>query len=162
MIAIATELLHREALLLDTQRWDEWLALFTADARFWVPAWKAEHTPTDDPKRELSLIYYADRGGLEDRVWRARSGRSVASVVLPRTHHAITNILLLASVPEHSIDVASYSTTHVYSIKDKAVEVYFARVEHRLVRRDDSWRIAAKKIVLLNDYLPAKLDFYTI
>ena len=36
-------------------------------------------TPTDDPDRELSLIYYRGRANLEDRVWRARSGQSVAS-----------------------------------------------------------------------------------
>ncbi len=157
----AADVLHREALYLDTQRWDEWLALFSEDCEYWVPAWKDEHTPTENPKRELSLIYYASRAGLEDRVWRARSGRSVASVVLPRTHHAISNVLVSESGADRR-DVSSYSTTHVYSVKDKTVEVYFARVEHRLVRADADWRIARKRIVLLNDYLPAKLDFYML
>lgn len=157
----AADVLHREALYLDTQRWDEWLALFTADCEYWVPAWKGDHTPTDNPKRELSLVYYASRAGLEDRVWRARSGKSVASVILPRTHHAVTNVLVLSEAND-AIEVSSYSTTHVYSVKDKEVEVYFARAEHRLVRREGAWRIARKKIVLLNDYLPGKLDFYTL
>ena len=74
----ATELLYREAYFLDSQAWDEWLALFLEDCEYWAPAWKSEHEPTSDPKAEVSLIYYASRAGLEDRVWRVRSGRSVA------------------------------------------------------------------------------------
>ena len=76
----ACDLLYREALFLDTQRWDEWLDLYTSDCEYWVPAWKSAHQVTEDPKREISLIYYASRAGLEDRVWRVRSGRSVAAV----------------------------------------------------------------------------------
>jgi 3-phenylpropionate/cinnamic acid dioxygenase small subunit len=30
------------------------------------------------------------------------------------------------------------------------------------VRVDNAWRIARQKILLLNDYLPAKLDFYNL
>jgi len=55
----AAALLYREALLLDRGDWDEWLQLFTDDAVFWMPAWRDELTPTADPDRELSLIYYA-------------------------------------------------------------------------------------------------------
>ena len=42
-IAAAHELLFREALYLDTQRWDDWLALYDEDATFWMPAWTDEH-----------------------------------------------------------------------------------------------------------------------
>ena len=55
-IAAAQDLLYREALLIDTQRFGEWLDLFTPDVEFWMPAWRDETTPTQDPDRELSLI----------------------------------------------------------------------------------------------------------
>ncbi len=161
-IGIATELLYREALLLDTQRWDEWTALFTEDCVYWVPAWKGEHAPTENPRREISLIYYSQRAGLEDRIWRARSGRSVASIVLPRTQHAITNILLNDESSAERIHVHSNFTTHQFLPKEKTVEVFFGRYEHELLVQSGSWRIARKKIVLLNDYLPAKLDVYSL
>lgn len=162
LTTIATDLLNREALYLDTQRWDEWLALFTDDTEYWVPAWKGDHTPTENPKRELSLIYYASRAGLEDRVWRARSGKSVAAAVLPRTHHAISNILLHPGATMSAMFVSSYWTTHQYLVKDKEVEVFFGRSEHALECGDGAWRIAKKKVILLNDYLPAKIDFYSL
>ncbi len=126
-LAVGAELLHREALYLDTQRWDEWLALFCEDCEYWVPAWKGEHQPTDDPKREVSLIYYAGRGGLEDRVWRVRSGRSVASKPLPRVQHMLGNILLDGSCNDDSMRVLSNWTVHQFKTKRREVEVLFGR-----------------------------------
>ena len=89
LLAECTSLLQREALLLDTQHWDNWLELFTDDCEYWVPSWKGEHQTTENPRSELSLIYYKNRAGLADRVWRVRHGRSVASAVLPRTHRRL-------------------------------------------------------------------------
>lgn len=158
----ATELLYRQAYFLDTQHWDDWLALFIEDAEYWVPAWKGEHTTTNDPKREVSLIYYAKRAGLEDRVWRARSGKSIASAVLPRTQHSVTNVLLDATLSDEGMRVYSNWTVHQFLIKEKMLETHFGRYEHELVRIENRWRIARQKIFLLNDYLPAKLDFYNL
>ena len=161
-LAIASDILFREALYLDTQRWDEWTALFTEDCEYWVPAWKGEHSPTEDPRREISLIYYAKRAGLEDRIWRARSNRSVASFVLPRTQHAVTNIFLGESSTDARINVHANFTTHQFSPKDKTVEIFFGRYDHTLVLQGATWLIARKKIILLNDYLPAKVDVYSL
>ncbi len=158
----ATELLYRQAYYLDTQRWDDWLALFTEDAEYWVPAWKGEHTPTDNPKREVSLVYYNKRAGLEDRVWRARSGKSVASAVLPRTQHSIANVMLDEGASSNRLLVFSNWTVQQFLVKEKVAETHFGRYEHELVRLDNAWRIARQKILLLNDYLPAKLDFYNL
>lgn len=158
----ATELLYRQAYYLDTQRWDDWLALFAEDAEYWVPAWKGEHAPTDNPKREVSLIYYNKRAGLEDRVWRARSGKSVASAVLPRTQHSIANVMLDEGASSNRLLVFSNWTVQQFLVKEKVAETHFGRYEHELVRLDSAWRIAKQKILLLNDYLPAKLDFYNL
>ena len=94
-MAAGIELLHREAAYLDEQRWDEWLALFAPDCEFWVPTWTGEGRLTTNPRTELSLMYFAGRGGLEDRVVRIRSGRSPAALPLPRTTHMVGNILPL-------------------------------------------------------------------
>jgi len=59
--ALAARLVYSEAAHIDAQAWDEWLAMYLPDSEFWVPAWKAEHQVTTNPKRELSLIYYASR-----------------------------------------------------------------------------------------------------
>ncbi len=158
----ATELLYREAHYLDAQRWDDWLALYSPDCELWMPAWKSEHEMTDNPRRELSLIYYGSRAGLEDRVTRVRSGQSVASIPLPRTQHAVTNVRVEEGGSADAMRVLSNWTVHQFRTKHREVEVFFGRYEHDLVRRDGEWRIRRKKIVLLNDYMPTLLDFYSL
>ena len=60
------QLLVREAWLLDHQRLDEWLGLFTDDAVYWVPL----QMDQAEPFTTASLIY-DDRRLLEIRVRQA-------------------------------------------------------------------------------------------
>lgn len=159
------DLLYREAACLDQQRWDEWLALFLPDCEYWVPAWKSAHEPTADPRREVSLIYYASRAGLEDRVWRVRSGRSVASRPLPRTQHAVSNVRVDVAGNGDPTEgpawrVEANWTVHAYLLKSREVQVLFGRSEYRVVEREGQLQIARRKAILLNDLMPAMLDFY--
>jgi len=155
--------LFQEALHLDAQRWDEWLGLFTEDAVFWLPAWTDEHRLSTSPERELSLIYCAARAGLEDRVWRVRSGLSVASKPLPRTSHAVTNCVVTPD-PDASerVVVNSSWTCHVYGLKQRTQHVFFGTYQHHLECRQGLWRITHKKVILMNDQIPTMLDFYCI
>lgn len=161
-LANAAEFLYREARLLDERRWDEWIELYTEDAVFWVPAWKSEDEPTSSPDTELSLIYYEGRSNLVDRVWRARSNLSVASTPLHRTAHAITNVTLEAPPGPDQALVKSSWATHTFNPRRKTQHVFFGLAEHTLRRESGVWRIARKKVLLLNDYIPAVLDFYMV
>jgi 3-phenylpropionate/cinnamic acid dioxygenase small subunit len=168
VLAEVSAFLHDEALALDERRWSDWLALFALDCEYWVPAWKNEDEQTSNPRRELSLIYYGARAGLEDRVWRVESRRSVASAVLPRTQHLISNVRVtgMRELPGvegvGEIDVRCEWTVHQYLPKERTVELFFGRYEQRLIRGSEGLRIGRKKIVLLNDYLPARIDFYSL
>lgn len=157
----AEELLYREALLLDRGAWDDWLALYLPDAVFWMPAWRDETSPTADPDAELSLIFYRGRSHLDERVWRARSGLSVASAPLPRVVHAVTNVLV-ERAEGNEADVSSSFSVHQYDARSERTHVFFGRYEHRLRRADTEWRIGAKKILLLNDVIPTVVDFYSV
>ena len=161
LLASASELLFREAAALDDQRWDEWLALYLPDCVFWVPSWTGDHTLARDPERELSHIYYASRTGLEDRVWRIRSGQSIASLPMPRTMHAVTNVRLTEAA-DAAVTVVANLAVDLYSLKDHTSHRLFGRTEHRLVGGDGAWRIARKTVVLLNDYLPSVVDIYSV
>lgn len=155
--AEAEDLLFREALLIDTQRFAEWLELFTPDVEFWMPAWRDENATTDDPDRELSLIYYKGRRNLEDRVMRLTSGLSVASLPLPRVVHQVTNVLVLDAAT-----VSAAFTCHRFDVRMNRTECFFGRYEYRLVRQDGAWLIARKKITLLNDTVPTVVDINSI
>lgn len=156
-----SELLLREAHCLDRRLWDEWLDLYTDDAIFWVPAWKDEERHTGDPDREVSMMYYEQRARLAERVWRARSGQSIASVPLPRTMHSVTNIVLERQDGSSASLSANWSV-HIYDVRRKSQHVFFGFYEYELVQGPEGWRISRKKVIVLNDHLPIVMDFYTI
>ncbi len=161
--AAASDFLSREAHYLDTRQWDAWLDLFTDDVVFWVPAWKSEEEPTENPDTELSLIYDVERAALVDRVWRIRSGLSVASTPLLRTAHQVSCVVLPEPPMELSAEVRSSWSCHVYNPANGKQHAFFGLYEHSL-RRDEAgvWKIARKKILLLNDRIPTVLDVYMI
>ena len=75
----AARIVAREGWLLDMQMWDEWLDLYRPDAEYWLPCYLEDGSLTTDPQRQLSLIYYNSRAGLEDRIFRIRTDQSLAS-----------------------------------------------------------------------------------
>lgn len=154
----ASDLLHREGAYLDAHRWDEWLALYTEDCEFWMPAWDGEEL-TRDPKSELSLIYYDSRVGLEERVLRIRSGLSAASTPLPRTAHMITNIQLGERAGK---ELAVHAQWQTHAFRNQETQTFYGRYEIGLREVGGQWQIAKKKIILLNDVITTALDIYHI
>jgi len=159
--ALAARVLFEEARALDEQRFEDWLALYAPDAVYWIPAWTDEGRLTRDPESELSLVH-CTRAQLAERVRRVEGGRSLASSPLPRTAHAISNILAQALSPER-IGVRSVAVTHAFNVKRRQSTHVFALVEHELARQSDgAWLIARKTIALQNDYIQTMLDFYMV
>jgi benzoate/toluate 1,2-dioxygenase subunit beta len=157
----AEEVLYHEALLIDSGRFREWLDMFTPDVEFWMPAWRNETTPTQDPDRELSLVYYKGRRNLEDRVMRLTSGLSTASSPLPRVVHQVTNVLVTESADEMA-EVSAAFTCHRFDVRMNRADCFFGRYEYTLVAAEGEWRIARKKVILLNDTIPTVVDINAI
>ncbi|SAL86658.1 benzoate 1,2-dioxygenase subunit beta [Caballeronia arvi] len=151
------QFLYRKAELCDAQNWEEYLDLFDENSEFHVPQWDSEHVYTTDPKRGMSLIYYANRTGLDDRVFRLRTGKSAASTPLPRTLHQITNVRI-AERERGELEVkANWATFYA---RRGIGEHFFGHVTYQLRPAGASWKIARKHVLLLNDTINAVLDFY--
>ena len=161
LLSHCADLLYQEAAYLDERRWSEWLALYTEDAEFWIPAWDEDARPTHDPQSQLSLIYYNSRAGLEDRVWRIESGLSPASTPLARTCHLITNVRI-TEVVDGQPHVSAHWQVHTYKPERQRSLTYYGFYEHVLRPEQDRLRIAKKKIILLNDVIESALDIYHV
>ena len=157
---LANELVAREAQALDEQRWEDWLTLFSEDAVLWAPCWRTESELTSDPLTELSFFYLEGRKYLAERVFRVVSGRSVASVPVPRTVHLVTGSVVDSADLGRTVCVSSAWSSHVYHQRQDAVVIYSGRYQHDLQWQDDRYRIRRKKIVLNNDVLSSKVDFF--
>jgi benzoate/toluate 1,2-dioxygenase beta subunit len=136
------QFLYHEARLLDTQRYEEWLALFTDDATYWVPLEQGQKDP-----HETSSIIHDDRTLLELRVKQIRHPRAHARLPLARTVHQIGNVSILNETPDE-LRVASALT--LVEFRNEKQRIYGALVEHKLRRSGDSFRIAHKRVDLVN------------
>jgi len=153
------QFLYLEAELIDEKRWDEWLELFDENVEYWVPAWDGDHDLTDDPRNQMSLMFYDTRSGLEDRVFRLKTGKSAASTPLPRTSHQVTNIRFIAE-GENGYRVKANWTAH--SFRKRELTTFCGTYEYLLRVLGGSFKIEKKKIVVVNDLIPRVLDIYSI
>jgi 3-phenylpropionate/cinnamic acid dioxygenase small subunit len=136
------EFLYHEARLLDTQRYEEWLALFSEDATYWVPLERGQNDPL-----ETSSIIHDDRTLLELRVKQLRHPRAHARVPLARTVHQVANVTV-SNGSAGEVKVAS--TLTVVEFRNERQRIYGALVEHRLRPHGESFRIAHKRVELVN------------
>ena len=159
-IAEIEAFLYREARCLDDGDWDGWLAHYAPNATFWMPAWDDDDTLTEDPQREISLIYYGSKQGLEDRVFRIRTDRSSAtSMPAPRTSHNISNVEVL----ETGAGTIKIRFNWVnLSFRYKTTDTYFGTSYYTLSTSGDGLLITEKKVILKNDYIHHVVDIYHI
>ena len=136
------QFLYHEAYLLDTQRFEEWLDLFTEDATYWVPLEQNQ----DDPL-ETSSIIHDDRTLLELRVKQTRHPRAHARTPAARTVHQVGNVRLLG---ESDGELRVASTLVLVEFRAERQRVWGGLVEHRLRSARDTFRIAHKRIDLVN------------
>jgi benzoate/toluate 1,2-dioxygenase beta subunit len=124
-----------------------------------MPSWDDDDQITEDPQSEISLIYYPNREGLEDRVFRIKTERSGASTPEPRTSHNVNNVEVLAQRGEEAdVRYNFHTLNHRYKVTDH----FFGTVFVTLRKSDDRLLISSKKIVLKNDYIRQVIDVYHI
>lgn len=151
--------LYREARLLDDREWDQWLELYDANVEYWMPAWDDDDQLTQDPQSQISLVYYPNRNGLEDRVFRIKTERSSASMPETRINHMVTNVEVVA---ERSDGVDVRYNFHTLSHRYKATDHFFGTIFLTLGKSESGFLITRKKIVLKNDYIRQVIDIYHI
>lgn len=151
--------LYQEARFLDDRQWDEWLQCYDEAVEYWMPSWRDDDQPSEDPKTEVSLIYYPNRNGLEDRVFRIETERSSASTPEPRTSHNLSNIEVLSQQGDEAQVRYNFLTlNHRYQVTD----TFFGTVYLTLSRASGALKITKKKIILKNDYIRQVIDIYHV
>ena len=157
--AEASRLVSREGWLLDQKRWDDWLELYLPEAEYWLPCFLEDGSVTSDPQKQVSLIYYASRAGLEDRVFRIRTDQSLASKPLPRTSHLV-NVGDVTVQDDGTVLVESSWAAFSYRLEQEFH--FFGTQTHVLKPTDAGLRIAKRHVMLLNDKIPCPLDIYSV
>jgi 3-phenylpropionate/cinnamic acid dioxygenase small subunit len=140
-------LVHHEARLIDRQDWAGWLALYTHDAHYWVPVSRAMASAFDGPSH-----FNDDRQLMEARVHRLANPRAFGAEPAPRTAHLLSGVGL-----EQAGEATAVVTSTQLILEWRArgrfeadQRLFGGEVTHRLRHEHGQWRIAAKRIDLVN------------
>ena len=159
-LAAVQQFLYREARLLDSGKFGEWLDLFCQDTVFWVPAVGMDRTYTSQPETNLNFIYIVGRTGLEARVLRVESGGSLASNPVPYTRHLVTNVMAEGEGPA---GIQAFANTQVVAFcEPRGQQILNGSYEYLLRPENGGFRIASKKVLLLEYVIDGYFDFFTV
>ena len=132
-----------EARLLNQARYQDWLALFATDGRYWVPLGGDAQSETDTH----NALADEDRLLLTLRVERLAAGRAHSQQPASRSAH----VLQLPQVDVCNDHHAEVYTPFTYVESRGEQQIWLAgQWCHRLCREQGAWRIALKRVNLLN------------
>lgn len=136
------DLLYQEADLLDRWQLDDWLALYTDDAGYFVPP---SDVAGDTANPDTALFYVMDdRIRMRERV--IRLGKVGAHSEWPRSkvRHLVSN----TRVERAGDRILSRSSFAVWRNKDITSDVFVGHYLHEIVEQEGTLRIAKKTCVL--------------
>ena len=137
------QFLYHEAQLMDEHRFDEWLALWTQPALYWVPSNRDEI----DPKREVSLIY-DDWVRIQLRIARLKSGFAHAQEPRSRMRRLISNIEIEEAAHNETIAQSNFILAELRRGKQ---DMFAGRTTHLLRPYNGAFKIVSKKVLLINN-----------
>jgi 3-phenylpropionate/cinnamic acid dioxygenase small subunit len=138
--------LYEEARLADEARYAEWLALWTDDAVYWVPA---TTDPAADPEQHLSHVY-DNRGRLETRIRMLQSGYRFSQEPASLMRRLLSNIEVREADGGELIVESNFILGELAVQAKREVHWWVGRTTHRLRRVDGELRMCRKKVVLVN------------
>lgn len=135
------QFLNREASLMDENRYEDWLALFTEDCRYWIPS----NREGADPTREVSILY-GDHAMLETHVRRLASGKAFAQSPPSRMCRIVANVVADA---DDADEIEASASFVVVEIRLHAQRLHAGRSLYRLVEHNGGLAIRYKQINLV-------------
>jgi 3-phenylpropionate/cinnamic acid dioxygenase small subunit len=150
LIRAATDFLYTEARLADEARYAEWLALWTEDAVYWVPA---TTDPGAEPDRQLSHVY-DNRARLETRVKLLQTGHRYSQEPPSRMRRLISNVEVTAGDGNDVIAESNFILAELSVQARRELHWWVGRTTHRLRNVDGVLKMSHKKVVLINAVEP--------
>jgi len=157
------DFLHLEADLLDSRRFDEWLALCSQDIRYWMPlVWNVPFSkPAEEHSREKVDSAWIDEDfvTLGQRVKQLATGLHWAEEPRSRMSHMVTNVRIVEAEPDpaNAREVVVRSRFLVYRNRmQDEVDIFVGKRQDTLRREGEGWKIARREIYIDQNVLLAK------
>jgi 3-phenylpropionate/cinnamic acid dioxygenase small subunit len=146
------QFLFLEARLADEGDYDGWEALWTDDGVYWIPA----NGDDIDPATQMSILF-DNRSRIALRVRQLKSDKRHAQNPRSRLRRLLANIELLdvgAGEADGDGDIVAGANFLIYESRPRGTTVWGGRTEYRLRRLDGEWRMARKKVMLVDNDRP--------
>ncbi|NOT57336.1 MAG: aromatic-ring-hydroxylating dioxygenase subunit beta [Deltaproteobacteria bacterium] len=137
---------YEEAALLDEWRLEEWLALLTDDAAYYVPS---TDMPDGDHRRHLFLVA-DDMPRIRSRVKQLLGRFAHAEQPRSRTRRMIANVRIRKIEGENIFVTANFI---VNRMRMEQLDTYIGRYEHILVQRNGTLKLRERRAILDLDAL---------
>ena len=138
---LVEDFLFKEAALLDEWRLDDWVNLFTEDARYVVPT---TDLPDGDPKRDLVFID-DDIARLRARAVRLNSRHAHREYPWSRTRRFVSNVRVEET---NDGELSVTSNVLVYRFRNGEGAPYVGSIDYVLRRDNGDLKIAYRRAVL--------------
>ncbi len=139
------DFLYTENQLLDEQRYEEWLALFHPDARYWIPAQAGQ----SDPLLHISLCH-ENLELLRMRIARLRHPQAHGLAQPMRTSRMLCNVRI-AEQENGAIRASGHFLVHEW--QGERLRQFAGQADYTL-RLEQELKITQKKISLVNVEAP--------
>ena len=139
----AEEFLYREARFADEHRYDDWEALWTDEALYWVPA-NGEET---DPTKQMSIIF-DNRARIATRIKQFQTGKRHSQMPPSRVRRMVSNVELLGSEGEEALVGSNFLAIES---RERGMQIWAGRTEHRLRVIEGELKMASKKVMLVDN-----------
>lgn len=143
------QFLYLEARLADEGDYDGWEALWAEDGVYWIPA----NGEDIDPTTQMSIVY-DNRSRIALRVRQLQHDKRHAQNPRSRLRRIIGNVEIIDGDSAAAGDVVVGANFIVYESRERGTTIWGGRTEYRLRRVDGQWRMARKKVVLVDNDRP--------
>jgi 3-phenylpropionate/cinnamic acid dioxygenase small subunit len=147
LLRAVEQFIYVEARFADELRYDEWEALWTDDAIYWVPA----NGDDTDPTTQMSILF-DNRSRIATRIKQLHTGKRHSQNPPSRLRRLISNIELLGE--EDDGDVLAGANFLIYESRERGVALWAGRAEYRLRPAEDGFKLARKKVMLVDNDRP--------
>ena len=141
------QFLYREASYLDRKLYQEWLDLFTEDARYWMPMRRnvkfGEQERENTRERQDMNWFDEGKATLQQRVQQIMTGVHWAEEPLSRVCHMVTNVQIV-QVTAMEVTVQSRFLVYRNRLQDET-DFFVGKREDVLRKVDGAWKIARRQ-----------------
>jgi len=140
------QLLYRQAELLDSKAWEEYIALFTEDGLYWMPP--AAHYTTWEGQPS---IFIEDRDLMTVRARRVEHPRAWSQQAEWSTNHVVSNVVI---EKQNGEDLHVRSRFHMMELRRDALRHFGGSYRHHLKRTPDGLKIKLQRVDMFNSQAP--------